>query len=186
MPNLVNEILLADLQREFKSMGSCVVVEFGKLLPKQDIELRGQLRSAGVRYRVVRSRLAKRAFASMDLDLDSSLKGRCGIAIAPKEGAIQAAKILRDWIKKTKDAPLEIKGGVVEGTAYHGAAARAIADLPDRNTVNTMIVTAISGPARSIATLFGALAGGLARCIQAKIDAQAAGEPTAGTEPTAS
>lgn len=170
MPNLVNEILLAELQREFQNMGSCVVVEFGKLLPQQDIEVRNELRSAGVRYRVVRSRLAKRAFAGLDLDLGAAMKGRCGVAIAEKEGAIQAAKILRDWIKKTKDAPLTIKGGVVEGTAYVGAAAAAIAELPDRNTVNTMIVSAISGPARSLASLVSAVAGGLARCIQARVD----------------
>jgi large subunit ribosomal protein L10 len=173
MPNLVNEILLADLQREFQSMGSCVVVEFGKLQPKQDIEIRDKLRAAGIRYRVVRSRLARRAFAGLDLDLDQALTGRCGIALAPKEGAIAAAKILRDWIKKTKDAPLTIKGGVVEGAAYAGAAAGAIAELPDRHTVNTQLATAISGPARSIATLVSAVAGGLARCIQAKVDAQA-------------
>ena len=37
MPNVVNEILLSELQREFKNMGSCVVVEFGKLLPKHDL-----------------------------------------------------------------------------------------------------------------------------------------------------
>lgn len=172
MPNLVNKILLADLQREFRAMGSCVVVEFGKLLPRHDLEIRGKLRAAGVRYRVVRSRLASRAFADLKLDLSAAMTGRCGIAIAPKEGAIQAAKILREWIKKTKDAPLVIKGGVVEGAAYTGAAADAIADLPDRDTVNTMIVSAISGPARSLASLVQAVAGGLARCIQGKVDAQ--------------
>jgi len=170
MPNLVNQILLADLQREFQQMGSCVVVEFGKLLPKQDIEIRAKLREAGVRYRVVRSRLAEKAFEGLRLDMGKALTGRCGVAIAQKEGAIHAAKILRDWIKKTKDAPLEIKGGVVEGAAYVGAAASSIADLPDRHTVNTQIVTAISGPARSLATLVSAVAGGLARCIQAKVD----------------
>ncbi len=175
MPNLVNKILLADLQREFAKMGSCVVVEFGKLLPKHDIEIRGKLRAAGIRYRVVRSRLATRAFADLKLDLGPAMTGRCGVAIAQKEGAIQAAKILRDWIKKTKDAPLVIKGGVVEGATYTGKLADAIADLPDRNTVNTQIVTAISGPARSLATLVSAVAGGLARCIQAKVDAQAKG-----------
>lgn len=175
MPNLVNEILLSELQREFKNMGSCVVVEFGKLLPKHDLEIRGKLRAAGIRYRVVRSRLATRAFGDLKLDLSAALKGRCGIAIAQKEGAIQAAKILREWIKKTKDAPLTIKGGVVEGAAYTGAAADIIADLPDRTTVNTQIVSAISGPARSLASLVSAVAGGLARCIQAKVDAQSKG-----------
>jgi len=170
MPNLVNQILLADLQREFKSMGSCVVVEFGKLLPKQDIEIRGKLRDAGIHYRVVRARLAKKAFAGLNLDLGAALTGRCGVAIAKKEGAIKAAKVLREWIKKTKDAPLRIKGGVVEGAAYSGASAALIADLPDRHTVNTQLATAISGPARSIACIFNAVAGGLARCIQARVD----------------
>jgi large subunit ribosomal protein L10 len=179
MPNVVNEILLADLQREFESMGSCVVVEFGKLQPKQDIEIRDKLRAAGIRYRVVRSRLARRAFAAMDLDLDAALTGRCGIALAPKEGAIEAAKILRDWIKKTKDAPLTIKGGVVEGAAYAGASADAIAELPDRVTVQTQLASAISGPARTLASLVSAVAGGLARCIQAKIDAQGGAEAPA-------
>lgn len=186
MPNLVNEILLADLQREFQKMGSCVVVEFGKLLPKHDLEIRGKLRAAGIRYRVVRSRLARRALAELKLDLGEAFTGRCGIAFAPKEGAIQAAKILREWIKKTKDAPLAIKGGVVEGAAYSGVAADAIADLPDRNTVNTMIVSAISGPARSLATLVTAVAGGLARCIQAKVDAQSGAAPAGGAGTPAS
>lgn len=170
MPNLINQILLADLQREFQKMGSCVVVEFGKLLPQQDVDIRGKLRAAGVRYRVVRSRLAKKAFAGLNLDLNAAMRGRCGVAIAEKEGAIKAAKILRDWITATKDAPLTIKGGVVEGSAYVGEAAAMIAELPDRNTVNTQIVSAISGPARSLASVVNALAGGLARCIQAKVD----------------
>jgi large subunit ribosomal protein L10 len=180
MPNLVNTILLDDLQKEFREMGSCVVVEFGKVLPKQDIEIRTKMRAAGVRYRVVRGRLATKAFAGMNLDLGSVFKGRCAVAIAQKEGAIQAAKILRDWIKATKDAPLTIKGGVVEGQAYVGANAALIADLPDRNTVNTQIVSAISGPARSLASVVQALAGGMARCIQAKVDqAGGAGEAAA-------
>ena len=76
MPNLVNETLLADLQREFQSMGSCVVVEFGKLLPKHDLEIRGKLRAAGIRYRVVRSRLARRAFDGLKLDLGKALTGQ--------------------------------------------------------------------------------------------------------------
>jgi large subunit ribosomal protein L10 len=170
MPSLVNEILCSDLKREFESMGSCLVVEFSNLQPRQDIELRGKLRSAGVRYRVVRSRLAERAFQAMDIDLGPALRGRCGIAIADKEGAIGAAKVVREWIKATKDAPIKIKGGVVDGTAYVGADAALIADLPDRHTVNTQIASAISGPARSLASIVSAVAGGLARCIQAKVD----------------
>ncbi|MFK7742952.1 MAG: 50S ribosomal protein L10 [Planctomycetota bacterium] len=171
MPSLVNQILLDELKQEFDQMGSCVVVDVGAIQPGQDIELRGQLREVGVQYRVVRTRLANKAFANMGLQMDEAMKGRCGIALAEKEGAIKAAKILRDWIKKHKDeSPIAIKGGVVEGTPFVGKDAAAIAELPDRETINTQLAIAISGPARSLATVVNAVAGGLARCIQAKVD----------------
>lgn len=176
MANLVNKSILSDLKRQFKAMGSCVVVEHGAVKPQHDIEIRRAMRQAGVSYRLVRTRLAKKALESMKLDLGPAMTGRCAFAIAEKEGAIKAAKILREWIQKTKDAPIAIRGGVVEGTPYSGAMAETIADLPDRNTVNTQIVTAISGPARSLASILNAVAGGLARCIQARIDK--AGEPS--------
>lgn len=170
MPNLVNEILLNDLKREFQGMGSCVVLSFDKLQPKDDLELRKAFRSAGIRYRVVKNRLAARAFAEMKLDLDAALQGKCGIAIASKEGAIKAARVLREVLKKHKESPVKVMGGVIEGEAITGAQAASIADMPDRDSVNTMLVRALSGPARSLATVVNGLGSGMARCLKARID----------------
>lgn len=170
MPSLVNQILLSELEQAFENMGSCVVLDVGPVQPDQDIELRGKLREAGVQYRVVRSRLATKAFAKMGLDMSVAMKGRTGIAVAEAEGAIAAAKVLKAWIKQNEDCPIAIKGGVVEGETYVGDQASALAELPDRDTINTKIVSAISGPARSLASVLNAVAGGMARCIQAKID----------------
>ncbi|HLQ39074.1 MAG TPA: 50S ribosomal protein L10 [Planctomycetota bacterium] len=170
MPNLVNEVLLADLRREFKNMGSCLVITFDKLQPEQDKELRGKFRDAGVKYRVVKNRLAVKAFAELKIDLAPAFVGRCGVAIAKKEGAIAAARLVRDYSKKQKLSPVKLVGGVVEGQPFVGTAAEGIANLPDRHTVNTMLATAVSGPARSLATVVSALAAGMARCIQARVD----------------
>ena len=74
MPSQVNQILLNDLQQEFQNMGSCVVLDVGAVNPTQDIEIRSQLRETGVRYRVVRSRLANKAFADMGLDMSEAMK----------------------------------------------------------------------------------------------------------------
>ena len=98
MPNLVNELLFEDLKREFQQMGSCLVVAFDKLQPEQDLELRGEFRNAGIKYRVVKNRLAAKAFSTLNLDLDNALVGKCGIAIAEKEDAIKAA--VADYKKK--------------------------------------------------------------------------------------
>jgi large subunit ribosomal protein L10 len=170
MPNLVNEILLRDLQKDFADMGSCLVVSFDAVGPKLDSQIRDAMRDAGVKYRVVRNRLAAKAFAALNLELQPALKGKCALAIAEKEKAIGAAKALRELAKKNKDVPLTVVGGVVEGQAYLGKDAAVIADLPDRDTVNAMIAQAVSGPARKMAMCLNAVAGGMARCIQAKID----------------
>lgn len=173
MPNLVNQIVYEDLRREFESMGSCLVIAFDKLQPQQDIALRTSFRNAGIKYRVVKNRLAVKAFADLRLDLKKALVGKCGIALAAEEGAIKAAKLVREYIQAQKQPPVEIVGGVVEGTAYVGADAATIADLPDRQTIRTQLAIAVSGPARSLASVVNAVAGGMARCIQAKIDKQA-------------
>ena len=91
MPNIVNEALLRDLEQAFQEMGSCVVVEHGAVGPKQDIDIRTQLRDAGVHYRLVRTRIAQRALQGVSPGLGDALQGRCGFAIAKEEGADQIA-----------------------------------------------------------------------------------------------
>lgn len=170
MPNLVNQILMKELEEGFEEMGSCLVMSFDTLTVEQDQELRNKLRDAGVQYKVVKNRLAERALEARGLQMGDAFTGKCGVVFAPEEKAIAAAKLVREFAKKIKKPPVVVTGGVIEGVAVHGAEASTIADMPDRDTVNTQIAIAISGPARSLATVTNAVGGGLARCIQAKID----------------
>ncbi|HLU30081.1 MAG TPA: 50S ribosomal protein L10 [Glycomyces sp.] len=173
MPNIVNEMLYEELEREFRAAGSCLVLAFDKLTVKQDEALRNELRSHGVRYRVVKNRLALRAAkAAYDVEMGPAFKGKCGVVFAPEEKAISAARIVRDAMKAHRrgEPPVRVVGAIIEGEAITGAAAVTVADMPDRNTVNAQLATALSGPARQLATVLAAVPAGLARCIQAKID----------------
>jgi ribosomal protein L10 len=183
MPNIVNEILFRELEQDFRQMGSCIVLQFDKMTVAQDESLRKELRAAGVDYKVVKNRLATRALQHVaDVDLGPAFRGKCGVVFAKEEKAISAARIVRDAMKvHRKDPPVKVVGGVIEGEAIFGAQAEFIADMPDRTTVNTQLVTALSGPARGLATVVNALAAGLARCIQARIDQQT--NPTAPADP---
>ena len=146
MPSLVNKILLDELSAEFKDMGSCVVMSFDKLDVAQDEAVRTALRDAGLRYRVVKNRLAVRAFDSMDLDLSQAFTGKCGVIVAPEEKAIAAARLVRETLARRRTPPLVTTGGVIEGQVIVGPKASTIADMPDRETVRTQLATAISGP----------------------------------------
>jgi large subunit ribosomal protein L10 len=171
MPNIVNEMLFDELQAGFREAGSCLVVSFDGLTVAQASELRNRFRAAGLDYRVVKNRLATRAAREVTrLDLSAAFRGKCGVIFAPTEGAIAAAKLIREVMKKEKQPQMVVTGAVIEGEAITGTAAATVADMPDRATVNTQIVTAISGPARSLAMVVQALAAGVARCMQAKID----------------
>ena len=173
MPNIVNEMIYRELEQDFREMGSCIVLQFDGLTVARDEGLRQQLREAGVAYRVVKNRLATRALkTATDLDLSTAFKGKCGVVFAPEEKAISAAKLVREVMTAHKKGPppVRVVGGVIEGEPITGEMAAVIADMPDRNTVNTQLVTVLSGPARSLATVVNAVGAGLARCIQAKID----------------
>lgn len=170
MANLVNKIMLEGLEAEFRDMGSCVVVSFDKLDVARDEAVRTKLREAGLHLRVVKNRLAVRAFRSMDLEMGEAFTGKCAVVVAPEEQAIAAARLLRDTLGPRKPQPLVVTGAVIEGQVIVGPAARDVADMPDRPAVRAMLATAVSGPARYLATSISAVAGGLARVIQARID----------------
>ena len=172
MPNIVNEILHDELERDLKQAGSCLVLGFDRLTVEQAIDLRNRFREAGHSYRVVKNRLATRAMKSaLDIDMSSTFRGKCGVVLAEEEQAISAAKLVREAMKPfRKDPRVWVIGAVIEGEPIVGDSAAAIADMPDRETVRAQIASAISGPARGLATVVQAVAGGLARCIQAKID----------------
>lgn len=179
MPNIVNEILMKELQEDLSDMGSCLVLNFDQLTVALTEDLRNQLREQNVSYKVVKNRLAVKAFAEKGLDLQEAFAGKCGVVVADEEGAIAVAKLVGDFGKKakktlqTKGTPLVVTGGVIDGNAITGDAAARIADMPDKNTVRSMILSAIQGPARGLAGCLQGLPGGLARVIQARIDKDA-------------
>lgn len=177
MPNLINTLNLAELTTELKNMGSCVVLGFDKLTVKEDQNLRAAIAEAGYSYIVVKNRIAARAFADIKIDAKAVLKGKCGVVLAKEEGAIGAAKLLRDLIKKVKPATaaLEIRAGVLEGRLLVGPAAQALADLPDRKALRQMLVGVLSAPARKLATALNQVGAGMARVIQANEDKKAKG-----------
>lgn len=176
MPNIVNEYLLNQLETDFKAMGSCVVLNFDKLTVELTNEIRTELRNAGVEYRVVKNRLALRAFDRLGLNMSEAFRGKCGVIMAAEEGAISAAKIVREFAAKArkelriKKSPMIITGGVIEGEAITGDAASSIADMPDKNTIRSMLLCAIQGPSRGIATCLNEMPTSVTRALQARID----------------
>ena len=133
-----------------------VVVDYRGLTVEQDTKLRKQLREAGVVYKVCKNTMMKRAFEGTDFaQLDEYLEGPNAIAIS-KEDATAPARIL---YKFAQDAPaLELKGGVVEGTAYDVAGISELAKIPSRDELLSKLLGSLQSPITNFARVIKQIA----------------------------
>lgn len=133
-----------------------VVVDYRGLNVAQVTELRKQLREAGVEFQVLKNTLLRRATAAAELtELDNVLTGPTAIAFSA-EDAVAPAKILNDFAKKNDQ--LELKGGVVEGRVVSAEEVKALAELPSREGLLSMLLSVLQAPVRNFALAVKAVA----------------------------
>ncbi|AIQ14687.1 MULTISPECIES: 50S ribosomal protein L10 [Paenibacillus] len=133
-----------------------VVADYRGLNVSQVTELRKQLREAGVEFQVLKNTLLRRATAAAELtELDEVLTGPTAIAFSAND-AVAPAKILNDFAKKN-DA-LKLKGGVVEGKVIGADQIKALAELPSREGLLSMLLSVLQAPMRNFALAVKAVA----------------------------
>lgn len=164
------------IAEEIKDAQSVVLVDYRGLTVAQDTELRKQLREAGIIYKVYKNTMMKRAFEGTDYEaLESCLEGPSAIAIS-KDDATAPARIL---CKFAKDAPaLELKGGVVEGTAYDVAGLAELSKIPSREELLSRLLGSMQSPIANFARVIKQIAekGGEAAPAEAAETADAPAE----------
>lgn len=141
---------------KLRESATTVIADYRGLNVAQVTELRKQLREAGVEFQVLKNSLVRRATAAAELsELDEVLVGPTAIAFST-EDAVAPAKILSDFAKKN-DA-LKVKGGVVEGKVVSVEQIKALADLPSREGLLSMLLSVLQAPVRNFALAVKAVA----------------------------
>ena len=132
-----------------------VVADYRGLNVAQVTLLRKQLREAGVEFQVLKNSLVSRAAANAELtELDAVLTGPTAIAFG--KDVVAPAKIISDFAKKN-DA-LKVKGAIVEGRFVDAAQVKALADLPSRDGLLSMLLSVLQAPVRNFALAVKAVA----------------------------
>jgi large subunit ribosomal protein L10 len=152
----VKKQIVDEIAVKLKESKSTVVVDYRGLTVSEVTELRKQLREAGVEFKVYKNSMTRRAADAAELsDLNASLTGPNAIAFST-EDVVAPAKILNDFAKK-HDA-LEIKAGVVEGNIVTVEEIKALADLPSREGLLSMLLSVLQAPIRNLALATKAVA----------------------------
>ncbi len=132
------------LRNRFNECTSLVLFDYRGLSVSQMTALRRQTREAGVRLSVVKNTIAERAVEGTDFE---ELRGRLvgPISIVTTDGDPAApAKILKDFVKGKSAG--EIKGGVLDGRFLETAEVESLADLPSREVLLSMLLSALQAP----------------------------------------
>ena len=182
MANLLKEMVTREYTREFKDAGGMLVVSMDRVTVKELEKLRGELAKGGARLRMVRNSLARRVLAERGVEFGSDvLNGNIGIIYGSADGVMNATKLLTSAELK-KSGKLPIRAGLLEGQVLSANDAKALAGVPDKNTLRAKIVGLISAPSRGLVTVLAANPAGFARLLQARVDKAGGGDAAPAAE----
>lgn len=176
-------VVVADLHEKFTRARLAVVTECGGMPVNQVTQLRHKLRDAQAELKVVKNSLAARAAESTALlPIVSLFKGQVAVIIG-YDDPVLPAKILRDFIKHEKcDEKILWRGGVIEGKALEPAQLIATADLPSKEVLLSMLLSAMQGPLRGMAGVLQGILRGFAAVLLAIQDKKKGEGEMAATE----
>ncbi|WP_288622655.1 50S ribosomal protein L10 [uncultured Streptococcus sp.] len=141
---------------KMKAAASIVVVDSCGLTVEQDTVLRRTLRENGVEFKVIKNSILTRAAEKAGLDeMKDLFVGPSAVAFS-NEDVIAPAKVLSDFAKDAE--ALEIKGGAIEGAVSSKEEIAALASLPNREGLLSMLLSVLQAPVRNVALAVKAVA----------------------------
>ncbi|MCA0151202.1 MULTISPECIES: 50S ribosomal protein L10 [Rossellomorea] len=148
--------IVGEISDKLKNSVSTIVVDYRGLDVSEVTELRKQLREAGIEFKVYKNTMVRRAAEEAGLEgLNEFLTGPNAIAFSSEE-VVAPAKILNSFAKEHE--ALEIKTGVIEGTITSVEDVKAIAELPNREGLLSMLLSVLQAPMRNFALATKAVA----------------------------
>ncbi|QKS73124.1 50S ribosomal protein L10 [Paenalkalicoccus suaedae] len=148
--------LVDEITTKLKDSQSTIVVDYRGLNVSEVTELRKELREANVDFKVYKNSMVRRATEAAELtEIDEYLVGPTAIAFS-NDDVIAPAKVLNNFAKK-HDA-LELKAGIIEGKVVALEEVKALAELPSREGLLSMVLSVLQAPIRNFALATKAVA----------------------------
>lgn len=153
MPKPQKVALVEEIAKDIGSAGSLVLSDFTGINVEEISELRRRCRESGVTFRVVKNTLVGRAVEGTDME---KLRGHFvgPTAVAFSDDQVAAAKVLQEFAKEF--GKLAFKAGYVEGQVIDADGVKALADLPGREQLLTMLVSLLQAPIAGLVRVLNA------------------------------
>ena len=143
--------VVSEIAQQLKDAQSTVVVEYRGLTVAEMTELRRTLRAENVGFKVYKNKLVQRATEQEGMtELNEYLVGPNAIAFG-HEDAVAPARLLAGFAKEHE--ALVIKAGYVEGKFLPQEEVMAVAKLPNREGMYSMLLAMMKEPVAKVAKM---------------------------------
>jgi large subunit ribosomal protein L10 len=137
-----------DLNRRFASTPFVVLADFKGSTVAQMNTLRRNCEKGGVFFQVVKNTLAVRALQGTGKEgLADHFRGNIGVLIA-HEDAIATAKLVNQFRKENEK--IKVRAGFFDGDVLNDKGVAAVADLPTKEELQSMLLATLQEAPRSL------------------------------------
>ena len=148
--------VVESIKAKISDSKSVVLVNYKGLTVAEDTELRNEFRKANVEYKVLKNTRIRRAFNELGVDsFDADLNGTTAVAFGSDETG--ASKIVIDNAKKY-DNKLVAKSAYVNGAYVDKKGVEALASIPSKDALYSMLAGTLSGFVRGLAVALNRVA----------------------------
>lgn len=154
MPTEAKVATVAQLKEELAAGGPAIVADYRGLTVAELTAMRRSLREQGIRYRVVKNRLARIAAREAGRDgLTSLLDGPTGLALGGTD-EVALARAFLDAVRPYKT--VVVRGGLIGNRSFDGAAVSRLATLPPREVLLAQLAGGFASPLAAMASVLSA------------------------------
>jgi large subunit ribosomal protein L10 len=165
------KLVVADLTEKLKKAKAAVLVDYLGLTVEQDTALRIEFRKENVDYLVAKNTMLSFAVDNAGLsDLKPYLKGPTAIAIS-YDDLVAPARVVAANAKKYE--VMGIKIGILEGEIIDVDQVKALADLPTKDVLISIVLGTMNAPIRGLATVLNGTIRALAIALNAVAEQKA-------------
>lgn len=152
---LQKQQIVSDLASKLKNSVAGVLVDYKGISVGDDTKLRAELRNAGVEYSVVKNTLTARACDMIGYGkLKEVLEGMTALAVSETD-PVSAAKIIHAYASKHDN--YVIKAGFVEGEILDSDGVKALAAIPNFETLIAKMLGSLQSSLYSLAYVLSAI-----------------------------
>ncbi len=149
------EQTLENLKEKFAKSNAAFLSEYRGMTVEKLGELRKKIRACNGELKIVKNRIAKLALKGSAYEgLTDQFRGPIALALSYKDAA-GVAKALSESLSDT--SPFKLKVASVGGKTINEANIKALAKLPSKEVLLSMLLGALQAPARNFACTLAAL-----------------------------